>query len=300
LPNDIHQQPEESPASLSENGNSGTTFSDVYAVNESSTEMNANETETADRGQQNTTTAPSQNAGNTTSPPSSSSSAQPIETQKQHDQTSKDKGLLKKGIGIQCGIRFHRPKKFNDFVTDMWNSYLADISYSAGVKKTVGPGLFLSLNGTIDIGPLFQITPFAQGMWAGKQFYFTGGLIKDIHVNTYTAMGGLNLWVRVLKYKRITLRLGAGGYGAHTIVSFTGDISETKISGSGWGIRGLLGTELRLTQQVVITLDCSVPYGVSKLNGSGQLKTSGSSSVDFPSKFEHFGFEIFPGVMFYF
>ena len=41
----------------------------------------------------------------------------------------------------------------------------------------------------------FSAVPFAQSMWAGKQMYYTGGPAANIHVNTYTAMGGLNLWV---------------------------------------------------------------------------------------------------------
>lgn len=221
-------------------------------------------------------------------------------TEKRQTSPTTENGIaLKKGIGIQSGIRFHRPETFNTFLTEYWSSFIPEQYDGSVAKKRIGPGLFLTLNGTIDIGPLFHITPFAQGMWSGKQFFFRGGVVKDVHVNSYTGMGGLNLWVRLLNHERITLRLGAGAYGGYTIVSFTGDINGNRISGGGYGFRGLLGTELRLNRHVVLTFDCSVPYGVSKITNDGSLKTPGGS-VEYPSKLEHFGFELLPGVMFYF
>ncbi|MBN1308283.1 MAG: hypothetical protein JXA18_10225 [Chitinispirillaceae bacterium] len=227
------------------------------------------------------------------------SSPQSNKTEKLRGQSSTGRGILKKGIGIQSGIRFHRPKKFNEFLTDYYNAFIPENLSVPVDKKSIGPGLFLTLNGTIDIGPLFHVTPFAQGMWAGKQFYFRGGLVKDVHINTYTAMGGLNLWVRVLNREKFTLRLGAGGYGAYTIASVTGDISGTRVSGGGFGLKGLLGTELRLNRHLVLTFDCSVPYGGSKIKNKGSLRTPGAP-VKYPTRLEHVGFELLPGVMFYF
>ena len=39
--------------------------------------------------------------------------------------------------------------------------------------------------------------------------YYTGGPAANIHVNTYTAMGGLNLWVRAINQELFKLRIGA-------------------------------------------------------------------------------------------
>jgi len=203
------------------------------------------------------------------------------------------------GIGVQCGVRFHDPETFNDFTTDLWDAFLTNNVYTPDERKHIGPGVFLSLNGTIDIGRYFQVAPFAQGMWAGKQFYFRGDIHEDLFVNTYTAMAGINLWARLLKFDPVTIRLGAGGYGAHTIVSVQGDLDETKTSGGGYGIRALLGSEYRLNDLIMLTLDCSYSYGASFLKHAGHFNVSGVS-VQYPEKLEHSGFELFPGVMFYF
>jgi hypothetical protein len=302
LPNEALQQPGEPPVSSSENGNSEITSSGHGAADTMSAEPYTAETHPPDEEQRNAAAGSLQLTDNNmalnAARQTGSSSPQPPVTRQRHDQSSTDNGLLRAGIGVQCGVRFHRPHAFNAFVTDLWYAYIAE-KYDKPDKKRIGPGVLLTLNGTVDIGPLFHVTPFLQGMWAGKQFYFRGGLVKDFHVNTYTAMGGLNFWIRILNRERFAIRLGAGGYAAHTIVSFTGDLSETRISGTGYGLRGLLGTEVRLNRQVVLTLDCSVPYGVSELSNKGRLKTSGAS-VSYPTKLEHNGFELNPGIMFYF
>lgn len=218
----------------------------------------------------------------------------------QNEQTAPvvNDNFLKKGIGIQAGIRFHNPCGFNNFVTDLWRSYLSDYVFGEVDKKKVGPGVFLKLNGTIDLGSRFHITPFAEEMWAGKQFSFRGDIVNDLHFNTFTTMGGLNLWVRILNYDLMTLRLGAGGYAAYSVFKFSDDDWDFKLSGSGYGFRGLLGTEIRVNRQVTVTLDCSVPYGRSNLYDKDNKRKE--SPVKFPTKFEHGGFELTSGVMFYF
>lgn len=305
LPDEARQKQVESPVPSSENEKAGTPSDESRAVDA----LSARDAETAvtqatDKGRPTACTVSLQVADNTArmdkDEKKGTSSPQQTKKEKQRKKPATKKGvLLEKGIGIQSGIRFHRPKKFNDFLTEYYNAFIPENLVGPVDKKSIGPGLFLTLNGTFDIGPLFQVTPFAQGMWAGKQIYFRGGLTKDVHINSYTAMGGLNLWVRLLKGDRTTLRLGAGAYGAYTIVSFTGDIAGTRVSGGGFGFKGLLGTELRLNQRVVLTFDCGVPYGVSKIKNHGSLRTPGPS-VKYPSKLEHFGFELLPGVMFYF
>jgi len=208
--------------------------------------------------------------------------------------------FLRMGMGVQCGVRFHQPEEFNSFVSDLWNSFLTDNVYAPVDKKQIGPGVFLSLNGTFDIGSRFQVVPFAQGMWAGKQFYFRGGIIKDMFVNTYTAMGGVNLFFRVINQERYSIRLGGGGYGAYTIARITGDIDDTKLSGSGYGVRGLIGTEWRLNNRVVLTLDGGTSWGISEFSHtSGTLKAS-RPNITYPKEFAHFGIEVCPGVVFYF
>lgn len=212
-------------------------------------------------------------------------------------QIKEDNRLLKGGIGVQAGIRFHRPEEFNDFVSDVWNSIMEEKMYVPVDKKKIGPGLFMTLNGTFDIGNYFQAAPFAQGMWAGKLFRFRGGVLEDLHVNTLTAMGGLNLWCRVFNRDRFSIRLGAGGYGAYTIAYIKCDNSQTRLSGSGFGIKGLVGTELRLSRNVVLTMDCCVPWGITELKYQEEKL---DYQVRYPDEFQHLGFEIVPGIMFYF
>ncbi len=280
----------------------GTPPANIPAVNENTVQAQDNAAPTPGAAMQepvNDTGSSDENAARNESHQVSSPSPQPTAPQVQEEQSSPDTRLVKAGIGFQSGIRFHRPDEFNEFVTDIWNSSLENIADASVDTKSIGPGVFLTLNGTIDIGSRFHITPFAQGMWAGKQFYLRGGMIKDIYINTYTAMGGLNLWVRILNYERATFRLGAGGYGAYTIAWITGDISKTKLSGSGYGVRGLLGTEIRLGK-AVITLDCGVPYGLTKLFIRKGALGESRSPVRYPSQLDHLGFEVCPGVLFYF
>lgn len=207
--------------------------------------------------------------------------------------------LVKSGIGFQTGVRFHNPENFNNFVTDVWNSLFAGYVALPLDEKKIGPGVFLTLNGTFDIGNYFQITPFAQGMWAGKWFFLEGARDEKLSIQTYTALAGVDLWGRVLRIDRYSLRLGAGAYGTHTIASFAGAMTETKISGRGYGFRGLAGTELKLTDHFTLTLDGSYPFGMAKLKVKGSVSTSGRR-FPYPTKFEHSGFEICPGVVYYF
>jgi hypothetical protein len=224
---------------------------------------------------------------------------QPTTPQQQKDNVAQGNSLVRTGIGFQSGIRFHQPDKFNAFVTDIWNSSINDIADISVYTKTIGPGVFFTLNGTIDFGSRFQVTPFAQGMWAGKQFYFRGQVDKNIYINTYTALGGLNLWVRILTIGKVAFRLGTGGYGAYTIAGITGDIINTRLSGSGFGGRTLLGAQLPIGK-AVITLDGGVSYGYTKLSHKkGDLGLS-KSPIRYPSRMDHLGFELCPGILFYF
>jgi hypothetical protein len=224
---------------------------------------------------------------------------QPTTPQEQKDQIAQCKSPVRAGIGFQSGIRLHQPDKFNAFVTDIWNSTINDIADISVYTKTIGPGVFFTLNGTIDIGSRFQVAPFAQGMWAGKQFYFRGQVDKNIYINTYTALGGLNLWVRLFTIGNVSFRLGTGGYGAYTIASISGDIKKTQLAGSGFGGRTLLGVKLPLGKAVV-TLDGGVSYGYTKLSHrKGDLGLS-QYPIRYPSRLDHWGFEMCPGILFYF
>ena len=207
--------------------------------------------------------------------------------------------ILKTGIGFQLGVRFHQPDQVNQYITDLNDAFLQKYVEGPIEKKSLGPGAFLSVNGRFDIGPLFSAVPFAQSMWAGKQMYYTGGPAANIHVNTYTAMGGLNLWVRAINQELFKLRIGAGVYGTYTYVTTTGDVLHRRIRGSGVGGRALLGTELRLNEKTSLTFDCGVPFGKSKLYHFDPMTIDGIK-IKYPKKLDHLGFELSPGVVFYF
>jgi len=212
--------------------------------------------------------------------------------------TVQSEKLVRAGLGIQCGVRFHGPDAFNDFVTDVWNTFLVENVYTPADEKSIGPGVFLAINGSIDIGPVFSASPFVQGMWAGKQFLVRGGRVGDVHINTYTAMGGLNLWARAVTTGIFSLRAGAGVYATHTIATITGDITHDRISATGAGFKGLLGTEFRVSDNLMVTLDFGVPFGKSDFN-KGDISVCGTD-VDYPEEFDYLGFEISPGIRFYF
>lgn len=207
--------------------------------------------------------------------------------------------ILKTGIGFQLGVRFHQPDQVNQYITDLNDAFLQKYIYGPIEKKSLGPGVFFGVNGIFDIGPFFSAIPFAQSMWAGKQMYFTGGPAANIHVNTYTAMGGLNLWVRVVNLELFRLRIGAGAYATYTYLSTTGDVLHRRIRGSGAGGRALLGTEFRLTENTVLTFDCGVPFGKSKLYYFDPMEVDGIV-IKYPKKLDHLGFELSPGIVFYF
>jgi hypothetical protein len=288
LPSDTNQQPVESTAYPTENWNSGL----PATVDEPSSKP-----QTPDENQRNVATDTIRAIDDTAKPtitrPVNSTSPESIAS------PGRQERFLRMGIGFQCGIKFHQPEDINDFITAIWNSYLAEKVYVPVDKKNIGPGVLLAMNGTIDIGSFFQMTPFAQGMWAGKQFQFRGDPVGDIYFNTYTAVGGLNLWVHLVNRERFSIRLGAGGYATYTIVRLTGDVSHARVSGGGYGFRGLLGTELRLNSKAVLTLDGGVPYGKSRFHTEDGLKIAGTP-INYPTEFKHFGFELCPGMMFYF
>lgn len=220
-------------------------------------------------------------------------------TESQEPVSSKeDTKLVKMGIGFQSGIRFHQPDQLNEFVTNLYDAFVSEYVDGPTGKKKLGPGVFITLNGTFDIGPVFSAVPFGQGMWAGKQFFVSGGPAGNIHINTYTAMGGLNLWARVLNLNVFKLRLGTGIYGTYTIANITGDIRHQRIYGKGIGGRALLGSEYKLNETVTLTFDCGLSFGKTNLYDD-KIRVSGIP-VSYPSKLDHLGFELFPGVMFYF
>lgn len=221
------------------------------------------------------------------------------ESQESISSQKSDDKLVKIGIGFQTGVRFHQPKQVNDFITDVYDAFIADYIDGSVEKKNLGPGVFITANGTIDIGPVFSVAPFAQGMWAGKQLFISGGPAGNIHINTYTAMGGLNLWVRVINQEIFKLRIGGGFYGTYTYLNATGDIPHRRISGSGFGGRALLGSEYHINDKIALTFDCGLPFGKSELHHSGKMKVSGET-VSYPDELDHFGFELTPGIMFYF
>lgn len=206
---------------------------------------------------------------------------------------------VKPALGIQAGVRFHQPEQINNFITDIYDAFISDYVSGPVKKQNLGPGVYLSLNPTLDIGKVFSVVLFAQGMWAGKQIYVIGGPAGNINVNTYTAMGGLNLWVRVINQNVFKLRIGAGIYGAYTYLYATGDIPHRRLSGSGIGGKALLGSEYRLNEKIGLTLDCGMTFGKSNQYADDPLKVSGIP-VKYPTELDHLGFELTPGVVFYF
>ncbi len=207
---------------------------------------------------------------------------------------------LRFGLGVNVGARFHSPNAVNAFVTDIWNYTIYNTLDKADAEKTISPGLLLTGKGMINPIPYLCIEPFVQGMWAGRLFSFEGAMNKDVYINSFTLTGGLNLWLRLLPEKLVSLRIGAGGFAAYTMLKVTGDIGTMKMFGYGYGGNGAIGIDVKINR-IVINLDLLVPFGISGLEhirgddlGMYPIKT------DNPAEYKHIGLEVCPGVTFYF
>jgi len=207
--------------------------------------------------------------------------------------------FLRIGLGLNIGVRFHFPEEINNFVTDIWTYAIYNTPDKKIVEKSISPGLLLKVKGLINPVRLLSIEPFAQGMWAGKIFSFQGGMTKQVNINSFTLTGGLNLWLKILPEKMVSLRIGGGGFAAYTVLKVSGDIETTKLYGTGYGGNAALGIDIKI-QKTVINLDIIVPFGFSELgHRDGYLEMYPAVS-DYPSEYVHTGFEICPGVTFYF
>ncbi len=212
---------------------------------------------------------------------------------------SPDDQVLRIGLGLNFGVRFHSPEEINNFVTDIWTYTIYDTPDKKIVEKSISPGLLLKAKGLINPVRLLSIEPFVQGMWAGKMFSFQGGMTKEVHINSFTLTGGLNLWLKILPEKMVSLRIGGGGFAAYTMLKVTGDIKTTKLSGTGYGGNAALGIDITI-QKTVINLDIIVPIGFSELGHQHGYLEMYPAVSDYPSEYVHTGFEICPGVTFYF
>jgi len=184
-------------------------------------------------------------------------------------------------------------------VTDIWTYTVYNTTDKKVVEKNISPGLLLKGKGMINLIPYLGIEPFAQGMWAGKLFSFEGDMTKDVYINSFTLTGGINLWLRLLPEKMVSIRIGAGGYGAYTMLKVTGDIGTMKMYATGYGGNGALGIDIRINR-IVVNLDLLVPFGFSDLGHQRGNLGIYPSMLDYPLKYKHLGFEISPGVTFYF
>ncbi len=212
---------------------------------------------------------------------------------------SPDDRALQIGLGLNIGVRFHFPEEINNFVTDIWTYAIYDTPDKKIVEKSISPGLLLKAKGLINPVRLLSIEPFAQGMWAGKMFSFQGGMTKQVNINSFTLTGGLNLWLKILPEKMVSMRIGGGGFAAYTVLKVTGDIETTKLYGTGYGGNAALGIDITI-QKTVINLDIIVPIGFSELGHKHGYLEMYPAVSDYPSEYVHTGFEICPGVTFYF
>lgn len=203
------------------------------------------------------------------------------------------------GIGLNIGTRIHFPGEVNDFITDIWTySITGDINDKID-SKTIAPGISSKLKVIINLWPFFCIEPYGQFLWSGRIFNIRGSIVKDININNYDFSGGINLWFKFPPIRNFFIKMGAGGYGAYTILKTSGDAGKTELSGSGYGGNGLIGIDLKFSR-VVVNVDFIAPIGLSNFNHrTGDLEFY-TDDNDYPSKYVHTGIEICPGISFYF
>ena len=207
------------------------------------------------------------------------------------------------GIGFNFGILLFFPGEINDLISDMYEDLKRDylVLTELGEPKMF-LGFPLKLKGVFYLNPYLGIEPYGQVHWAGK--YLTvkvsGAADESAWVHFLFFSGGVNCWLRLSPHKRVSFKLGAGGFGGYSLLVVTGDRGDMTLGGAGYGGNVLAGLDITLGK-VAINMDFTVPIGMINYDSrDGGLSFYGRSgypgNYTYPEKVMLVGFEFRPGL----
>lgn len=206
------------------------------------------------------------------------------------------------GIGFNFGMLAFFPSEVNDMIKDIYDE-LKSGYYIVGETGT--PSIFLAypfkVKGMFYLNPRIALEPNAQVLWTGKLLFISGAGDEKAWVNLFFFSGGLNGWVRFNPEKRISFKMGLGGFGGYSLVKVTGDIGEVTLGGTGYGGNLLAGLDITFSR-VAINIDFVIPVGVinySRRDGNLDIVNQDnpySGYTGYPERLLLLGFEFRPGI----
>ncbi len=207
----------------------------------------------------------------------------------------------KSGVGLNIGARIYYPIDINTLISDIWDEMKTGYVVSQMGNEALFLGTPVKLKGVIYVVPKFCIEPYGQFLWSGKVLRVSGAASRDGNVNVIDLSGGCNFWFKFSPQKRVSFKMGAGGYGGYTFLFVSGYTGDLTMKGSGYGGNVLAGIDITFTK-VAINIDFIVPIGVSKFtHQEGELSIGDEwEPYKYPSRYTHYGFEIRPGITFHF
>ncbi len=209
--------------------------------------------------------------------------------------------MRRSGIGFNIGSRLFFPDDANDMISDIWSEMKSGGIVSSEVgDPTMILATVVKLKGVIYFIPYLCIEPYGQFMWAGKQLKIRGDVSRDASVNLIDFSGGLNCWFKVTPKKRVSFKIGAGGFGGYTMLKVSGDEGETELSGYSYGGNICTGLDICF-RKLSINLDLIVPLGKTKFSErTGRLDLDENANYEYPEIVSHNGVEIRPGLTIHF
>jgi hypothetical protein len=210
------------------------------------------------------------------------------------------------GLGLNIGIQFFNPKEINQLLEDMFddmkgnmiiiNEYGTSNFYMTSpfkIKLLIYPVQFLA------------IEPYAQFAYGPKILTIND---NSAFLNYFDISLGVNIWAKFNPQKRVSFKLGAGGFVCHNRIAIKGDLGDMTLSGNGSGFNALAGLDINL-RKTTVNIDFIVPVGISTIkNRDGSLSLEEDSYTAFratnqysyPRKINLIGFQFRPGVTFLF
>lgn len=213
------------------------------------------------------------------------------------------------GIGFNLMVRLYFPEQINDFMDDLKQHWVDSLDGFVSVNGDyhVFTSLGLKCKGIIYAAPVFAIEPFAM-----VQYKFVGMLVtnrdnSNVWTNLCDIGGGVNCWLRFSPQKRFSFKTGVGPYLSYSIISVSGFLGDTKLTGTGYGVNCLAGFDITF-KKVALNIDFCVPVGSATLvrDGGLDVRTSGGyydndyTPMRYPKKIRQTGFIFSPGVTFHF
>lgn len=204
------------------------------------------------------------------------------------------------GVGLNIGARFHAPEKLNNYVTDVWLYSVFKSIKNKVDKQNLSPGVLIKIKGTMNLWNYLQVEPFSQFLWAGRIIKIRGYESKDIYINNNVISGGINCLFSYSLNSKLSFKIGAGFVGVYSFLNVTGDIEKIKLKGPGYWGNGMTSVNYALGERLAVGIDLVVPFGMSRYTRIEGEFSSYKSLNEYPRVCTYAGFEICPGIIYYF